>query len=74
MIRGSKERNQVHGCVEHQKRTTEQSTLVMRTVRMRAKSVRVLNFLRYLLAKTVDLAPDTDCNGSRPPMYKYMED
>jgi hypothetical protein len=41
---------------------------------VRAESARVPSFLRDLLAKTADLAQDADCNGSRPPLYIYMED
>jgi hypothetical protein len=40
----------------------------------RAELVRVPSFLRDLLAKTIDLAQDTDCNESRPPLYIYIED
>jgi hypothetical protein len=49
-----------------------QSALVVRTVRACAESVRVPSFLRDLLAKTAELARETDCNGSRPPpLYIY---
>jgi hypothetical protein len=27
-----------------------------------------------LLAKTAELSREMDCNGSRPPLYIYMED
>jgi hypothetical protein len=41
-------------------------------------SVRVPSFLRGLLPKTANLARDTDCNESRPPLslyiYIYVED
>jgi hypothetical protein len=47
---------------------------VVQTVRARAELVRVPSFLRDLLAKTTDLVWDTDCNGSRPPLYIYIED
>jgi hypothetical protein len=43
------------------------SALVARTVRACAESVRVPSFSRDLLAKTVGLAQETTCNGSRPP-------
>jgi hypothetical protein len=38
----------------------------------RPASVRVPSFLWDLLAKTADLARDTDCNGSRPPLCMYV--
>jgi hypothetical protein len=40
----------------------------------RAELVRVPSFLWDLLARSVDLARNTDCNGSRPPLYIYIED
>jgi hypothetical protein len=43
------------------------STVVPRTVRACAESVRVSSFSRYLLAKTTGLARKTTCSGSRPP-------
>jgi hypothetical protein len=47
-----------------------QSTVVARMVRTCVESVRVLSFLRDLLAKTVELAREMDCNESRPhPLY-----
>jgi hypothetical protein len=46
---------------------SRQSALVVRTVR--AESVRIPSFLRDLLAKTTDLARDTNCNGSKSPLY-----
>jgi hypothetical protein len=59
--------------VEHQKRTAGRSALVVRTVRARTESVRFPSFfLQDLLAKTAHLARDTDCNGSRPPLYIYI--
>jgi hypothetical protein len=36
--------------------------------------VRLPSFFRDLLAKTADLARDIDCNGSRHPLYIYIED
>jgi hypothetical protein len=48
-----------------------QSTLVARTDHAHVESVRVPSFLRDLLAKTTELARETDCNGSRPPLYIY---
>jgi hypothetical protein len=50
------------------------SALVVRTVRARVELVRVLSFLRELLARSVDLAQNTYCNGSEPPLYIYIED
>jgi hypothetical protein len=45
----------------------ERSTVVARTVRACAESVRVLSFLHDVLAKTAELAREMTCNGSRPP-------
>jgi hypothetical protein len=36
---------------------------------MCVESVRVPSFSRDLLAKTVGLARETTCSGSRPPLY-----
>jgi hypothetical protein len=40
-----------------------------RTVRACAESVRVLSFLRDLLANPAGLNRELTCNGSRPPLY-----
>jgi hypothetical protein len=45
------------------------STVVARTVRARAESVRVPSFSRDLLPKTAGLTRETVGNGSRPPLY-----
>jgi hypothetical protein len=62
--------------VEHTKRPhgrsdleDERSTVVARTVRACAELVKVPSFSRDLLAKTVGLARETTCSGSRPPLY-----
>jgi hypothetical protein len=45
--------------------------VVARTIRACAKSVRVPDFLRMLLAKPVGLTRELTCNGSRPtPLYR----
>jgi hypothetical protein len=50
---------------------SEQFTVVARTVRACAESVRVSSFSRDLLAKTVRLARKITCNGSiHSPLYK----
>jgi hypothetical protein len=43
--------------------------VVARTVRACAEAVRVPRFSRDLLPKTVGLARETVCSGSRPPLY-----
>jgi hypothetical protein len=43
--------------------------VVVQTVRVCAESVRVLSFLRGLLAKTTRLALERTCNGSIPPAF-----
>jgi hypothetical protein len=60
--------------VEHQKcprgrsgPEAGRSTVVARTVRVCAESVRVPSFLWDLLPKTEGLARETVCSGSRPP-------
>jgi hypothetical protein len=42
------------------------TTLTERTVRAHAELVRILSFLRDLLAKSVGLTRESVCNGSRP--------
>jgi hypothetical protein len=41
---------------------------------VRAELVRVSSFLWDLLARSEDLAQNTYCNGSIPPLYIYIED
>jgi hypothetical protein len=60
--------------VEHQKCTrgwsdpkAGRSAVMAQTVRACAELVRVPNFSRDLLAKTVGLARETTCSGSRSP-------
>jgi hypothetical protein len=43
--------------------------MVARTVHACTESVRLPSFSHDLLAKTVGLAKETTCNGSRPPLY-----
>jgi hypothetical protein len=45
------------------------SAVTARTVRACAESVRVLDFLRDLLAKPTELTREPTCKGSRPPLY-----
>jgi hypothetical protein len=48
---------------------SRQSAVVARTVCTYAELVRVLDFLRDLLAKATGLTRELTCNGSRPPLY-----
>jgi hypothetical protein len=43
------------------------SMVVAQTVHACAESIRVLTFLRDLLAKSARLTRELTCNGSRPP-------
>jgi hypothetical protein len=45
------------------------SVVTSRTVHACAKSVRVPDFLRDLLAKSAGLTRGLTCNGSRPPLF-----
>jgi hypothetical protein len=55
--------------VEHQKEPHGRSTVVVWTVCACAESVRVPSFSWDLLPKTMGLARETVCSGSRPPLY-----
>jgi hypothetical protein len=55
--------------VEHQKCPRGRSAVVARTVRACAELVKVPSFVQDLLSKTAGLARETNCNGSRPPIY-----
>jgi hypothetical protein len=57
--------------VEHQKCPRGRFDPEARWSARGAESVRVPSFSRDLLAKTVGLARETTCNGSRPsPLYR----